>query len=585
MNTFLIWRTKHVSETHFTLFIGAIVGILSGLAAVVLKSMVHFIQNYLAEDVFFVEDYDYGLVFYPIIGLLLTVFLAKFVFVGHKFGYGITSILDSIANRKGKVAKDNMYSHMIMSAITVAFGGSTGLEASMVTTGGALGSNVGSVFYLTKKSRNLLIGCGVAGAISAIFNAPVGGVIFALEVVLIETRISQIIPILIASVSAKLVSMILLTEEILFYFHLKDDFLTSDVIYCIALGVLCGLLSLYIVFVVRKVEKIASNIDNAYVRAICGGLLLSVIIIWFPPIYGEGYGLIKSFLNGNEFHVFYRNPFFDELPQDWVFIGYVFLVGMAKVTAAAITRGAGGSGGIFAPSLFTGGVLGFVFARTVNELGLGHISESNFTLIGMCGAMSGVQYAPLSAIFLIAELTSGYELFMPLMLVSAITFITVSYFEPHSIYTKDLVASGNLVNGNQDKKILRQLSIRALVEKNFQTVHPETKLKDLIKAFQLTDRNLFPVVDEEMSLVGIFMLDDMRRVMFDESKKDTLMAKDLMSPPTAYVYVEEDMETVMQKFEEVKAWNLPVLENGEYIGFISRSSIFALYREAIQNEV
>jgi len=581
---FLLWKSKYVSDQNFVLVLSALVGLLAGLAAVGLKASVHFIQNQLAREEFYRDGFHYWSLLFPFVGLLLTVFIAKALRVD--LGHGITDILYAISRKSGKIRKSDAYSRALTSVSTVGFGGSAGLEAPIVMTGAALGSNLARSLMLNKKGRVTLLACGVAGVISAIFNAPIAGVIFTLEVILVESSAMSLIPILLASVVAKLVSMGLLGEELLFSFKIRDSFQAWDSLYCLGLGVVLGLSSLLFVGVLQRTERLMQRLQQKFGRMLVGGLLLSVLILAFPHVYGEGYQLILSFLEGNEFHVFRRNVIFtfDNLPDEWLFVLYVIGIALAKMLASAVTISAGGSGGIFAPSLFIGGVMGWAFARLMNMYGLGDISESNFTLFGMCAAISGVQHAPLTAIFLIAELTGGYELFVPLMLVSATAYSTVSYFQPHSIYTRELIRRGDLVQGNHDRKVLRQMRITSLIERNFEAIPPEGTLRDVVEAVKKSQRNLFPVVNGEGEFVGFIPLNDVRQIMFDPEKQDTLKVENLMRYADDFVDYSENMEQVMQRFEDTGAWNLPVLRKGKYVGFISKSTIFNEYRRVLQKE-
>ena len=436
MIRFLVWRLKHIGDNNFLLVIAGLIGLFSGLAAVVLKSVVHLIIDALNvnRELF---SFNYFYLIYPAIGILLTTLVAKFLF-RENLGHGITQILYSISKNSSIIRRTKMYSRMVTSAITVGFGGSVGLEAPIVVTGSAIGSNLARLFHLSYKKRTLLLGCGAAGAISAIFNSPVTGVIFAMEVILTEVAISRFIPLLVASVCGQLVSIVLLGDDILFSFRLKDPFVAPDTGFYLLFGAMCGMISLYFTRMMYVFEAGIKKVRNEFGRALVGGISLAVIVLTFPPIYGEGYDTIKNLLAGSTSEVF-SSSFFNALTENQApLIIFLFLVLLVKPIATALTIGAGGSGGIFAPSLFMGGLSGFVFSSTSNSIFGTSLSTSNFTLVGMCGVMSGVLHAPLTAIFLIAEITSGYMLFVPLMLVSAISFSTISYFEKHSIYTKKI---------------------------------------------------------------------------------------------------------------------------------------------------
>jgi len=577
---FLVWRLKHISDSNFILIVASIIGMVAGIAAVSLKTTVHFIQHFL-ENQRELISFNYFYLIFPLIGISLTVLVAKYLFK-EKLGHGITHILYAISKNSSIMRKTQMYSRMVTSAITVGFGGSVGLEAPIVVTGSAIGSNIGRLVHLDYKKRSLLIGCGAAGAISAIFNSPITGVIFAIEVIMTDVKINKFIPILIASVSGQLVSIILLGDENLFSFKLTDPFYAHETGYYILLGLLCGLVSLYFTRVVYSVEDRIKSISSSYTRTIAGGFGLALIIFVFPPIYGEGYSAITSLLQGNEAELL-ASTFYSDLSQSSFFIiAFLTLIIIVKPIATALTIGSGGSGGVFAPSLFMGGVTGFLFTSIINSVIPGaQISTSNFTLVGMCGILSGVLHAPLTAIFLIAEITGGYELFVPLMLVSALAYSSISYFEKHSIYTKHLIEKGDLIEHDRDRIVLSLIDLKKIVERDLLTIHPDALLQDLVRLVKVSKRNIFPVVNENNELEGIVTLDDIREIMFNEQMQDTVIVKTLMQKPPAHVTPKEQMQSVMNKFERTQAWNLPVIEDGKYIGFISKSRIFNAYRKKL----
>ena len=579
MMKFLVWRIRHISDNNFLLITAGLIGLLAGLAAVVLKSTVHVIIQYLELN-HTLFSFDYFYLGYPLIGILLTVAVSRYL-IGENLGHGITQILYSISKNSSIIRKTRMYSRMVTSAITVGFGGSVGLEAPIVVTGSAIGSNLARLFHLGYKKRTVLLGCGAAGAISAIFNSPVTGVIFAMEVILTEVKISRFIPLLIASVCGQLVALVLLGEDILFSFRLTETFIASETGYYLLFGAVCGLISLYFTRIMYVFEGGIQKIKNEFGRAAVGGISLALIILTFPPIYGEGYETIKSLLQGNSIEVF-QNSLFNGLSEHQAsLIIFLFLILLVKPIATALTIGAGGSGGIFAPSLFMGGLSGFVFSSTSNALLKTSLSTSNFTLVGMCGVMSGVLHAPLTAIFLIAEITSGYVLFVPLMLVSAISFSTISYFEKHSIYTKRLIETGDLIQYDKDQIVLSLIDLKKIVEKDLLIIHPEATLDDLVKLVMKSKRNIFPVVNEDNELEGIVTLDDIREMMFEEESRANVIIKTIMQKPPSSVSPQEKMQSVMNKFEVTQAWNLPVIDNGKYVGFISKSRIFNAYRKKL----
>ncbi len=580
----LIWRIKHLSDRNFLLILGGVIGVLSGFSAVLLKESVHFIQGILVAGLEF--TYGHLLYFtYPLAGILITVLISHFFFK-EQMGHGITSILYSISKNSSILAPVKIYSRMITSAITVGFGGSVGLEAPIVVTGSAIGSNIGQGMHLDFKKRSLLIGCGAAGAISAIFNSPIAGVIFSIEVILVEVTTAALTPILIASVAGALISFILLGEDVLFSFRLQDPFTAGDVPYYILLGIACGIVSLYFTKVVYKVERQIGKVQKFLPKALLGGLLLGIVIFVFPPIYGEGYNTIKIFLAGGEAEVVQDSLIFSQIENKFLLL--IFLGGLVliKPVATALTIGSGGSGGVFAPSLFMGGIVGFLFAKIINLMPYTKLlSISNFTLVGMCGVMSGVLHAPLTAIFLIAEITSGYTLFVPLMLVSAISYTTFTYFETYSFYTKHLIERGDLIQYDKDRQVLSLIPLGKLVETDLMIISPEATLGNLVDLVRTSKRNIFPVVDDDQVLVGIVTLDDIREIMFDEQSRNTLRVKELMHDPPENVSSHEKMQSVMSKFEKTGAWNLPVIDEDKYVGFVSKSRIFNAYRTKLRRQL
>lgn len=576
----LIWRIKHIKSQNFVIFLSIIIGILAGLAAVILKGSVHYIQGFLKSG--FLPNYVYFI--YPLVGIIITVIVSRYFF-REKLGHGITDIIFAISKKLSLVKQSKIYSRMITSTITVGFGGSVGLEAPIVVTGSAIGSNVSRFMHMNYNHRTLLVGCGAAAAISAIFNSPIAGVIFCFEVILTQITIKGFIPLLIASVSGSITSMALLGEDILFSFDLTDTFKASDTPFYVLLGIICGLISLYFTRMMYFIEKWIIRIKNYLGRGLLGGILLGIIIIILPPIYGEGYDTIKALLNNRESELLIHNVFINDT-NNLIIFG-LFLVGiiLIKPIATALTIGAGGSGGIFAPSLFLGGVTGYLSALTINSLaGSNIISLSNFTLVGMCGIMSGVLHAPLTGIFLIAEITSGYTLIVPLMIVSAISFITISYYEEHSLYTKNLIERGDYDPYDKDKQVLSNIPLDKLVERDLLTIEPDKKLKDLIKIVRKSKRNIYPVVSQDKELIGIIMLDNIREIMFDKEEQEKTNISSLLNSPPDTVDLNDSMHDVMRKFEKTGAWNLPVLSNNKYEGLLSKSTIFNAYRNNLRRK-
>lgn len=582
LTTFLIWRIRHVSTRNFLIVISGVVGLIGGIAAVTLKSTVHYIQ-YLLRN--FRSDFsDYLYLIYPAIGILITALVADKI-LKEKLGHGITNILYAISKKSSILGRTKMYSRMITSAITVGFGGSVGLEAPIVVTGSAIGSNIGRWMHLSYRQRTLMIGCGAAAAISGIFNSPVAGVIFSIEVILTDVTVAAFIPLLIASVIGALVSMLTLGSDVLFSFNLQDPFEASDFPFYLLLGAFCGLASVYFTRVTLYTEALAMKVKSKTWRALLGGLGLGVIIFIFHPIYGEGYDSITTILNGNPEQLLEDSFLLKDLDSTLYLILFALGVLLIKPVATGLTIGAGGNGGIFAPSLFIGAITGYIYSQSVNTLGFGkELSISNFTLVGMCGVMSGVMHAPLTAIFLIAEITSGYTLFLPLMLVSAVALSTSRYFEQYSFYTGKLIKAGDLIQHDKDRQVLSLIKIEKLIETDLLTIEPDKKLEDLVALVRMSKRNIFPVVNTENELQGIITLDDIRDIMFDPNSQKSVIVETLMHKPPATVSPEDGMAEVMNKFERTGAWNLPVISEQGYLGIVSKSRIFNAYRTKLKRQ-
>lgn len=578
LSKFLFWRVKHISTKNFVIILGGLTGLLGGFAAVILKTSVHAIQAFFEN-----LNQPILLVFLPVVGILITTILAKDI-LKEQLGHGITTILYVIEKKSSKLSQKKIFSRLLTSGITVGFGGSVGLEAPIVVTGSAIGSNIGQLMHMNYKQRTLLIGCGAAAAISGIFNSPVAGVIFSIEVILTDVTVAIFIPLLIAAVIGALVSMLLTGDDVLFSFNLQDPFLAGDFPYFLLLGGICGLVSVYFTRNVLRTEEIIQKIKSVYLKAIIGGLALGLMIYFLNPIYGEGYNAIKSILQGNPDSLFQNSMFFN-WDSPWLLVGFALLILLLKPFATGLTIGAGGNGGVFAPGMFMGALTGFLFAQIGNLLLEGDpLSVSNFTLVGMCGVMSGVLHAPLTAIFLIAEITSGYTLFLPLMLVSAIAFTTSNYFEKYSFYTSKLVHSGDLIPYDRDKQLLSLMQINRLIEKDLLVIAPDKTLGDLVKLVKKSHRNIFPVVTEENELLGIITLDDIREIMFDPESQKNLIISTLMHKPPAVVKSNENMQFVMTLFERTGAWNLPVVDEKGYVGIVSKSRIFNAYRTLLKRQ-
>jgi len=576
---FLIWRLRNISNQTFILILSVLVGITSGMTALVLKTAVYRGREFLLDGINWSYQ-NYLFFLYPMIGVGLTLIFKKYIirdFIKHN----ITSLLHAISKRNSIVKFHKTYSSVIGSIITAGFGGSIGLESPIISSGAAIGSNMARNFHLNYKEITVMMACGASGAIAAIFNTPIAAIVFALEVLLIDLSRFSLIPLLIASVSGAITTKLFLDEDILIEFAITNAFEIKDIPYFILLGILSGLVSVYFTRMFLWIENRFENIRLLRNRMFLGGLSLGILIFYFPALYGEGYNMVKALIAGNLEEVF-QSSLFENYTDVWyivvIFIGAMVIL---KVIATSITIGAGGIGGIFAPSVFTGAMLGFLFVYVFNHFQLGDpLSASNFTLVGMASVLGGVLHAPLTGIFLIAEITSGYELIVPLMLSTTISFITVKSLQKESIVTAQLAKKGELITHNKDQAVLRFMQLSKVVETDFKSINENETLADLIKLISKSKRNIFPVLTEEGFLVGVVLLDEVREIMFNKEMYSTPI-DNLMTTPPASISYQDSMETVLKKFTETGAWNLPVINNGKYIGFVSKSKLFSAYRQLL----
>jgi CIC family chloride channel protein len=570
---------RRLGERKVTLILSLVIGNLSGFAAVVLKNTVHITHSFLQESLP-KESANYLFLALPAVGILLTILFIKF-FVKDNISHGVSHVLYAISRQNSKLKPHNTYSSIVSSTMTIGFGGSVGAEAPIVLTGAAIGSNIGQFFRMNYKTLTLLIGCGAAGAIASIFNAPLAGLVFTLEVLMLDLTTASIIPLLISAVSATTVSYFFLGREVVFAYEVVRPFQLHNIPHFVFLGIFCGFVSLYFMRTVMRVEKRFGKITNPYKKWIVGSIVLGVLIFIFPPLYGEGYEVLHALLDGHSNVVFENSFFYSFQDNYWLLLVALAMLIAVKAVATAVTIGAGGIGGTFAPTLFVGGVSGFFVARLINQFSFVDVSESNFTLIGMAGTMAGVMHAPLTAIFLIAEITGGYALFVPLIITSTISFLTMMYFEPHSIYTKGLAKKGELITHHKDKAVLTLLQVGKVVESDFIKINPDQTLGDLVKIVSKSKRNIFPVTTNDNVFVGVVSLDDIRPIMFDTEVYESVSVKELMNVPPEFISTKESMDSVMRKFEDSGAWNLPVLDGDKYVGFVSKSKIFSAYRDVL----
>ena len=571
------WLHERLTPKQFLLLSAALVGISAGIAVVVLKAFVYYIHLGITYNYNIPFQYYLYLIF-PLVGILLTVWYVQ-KFKRGRLEKGNAQILYAIAKKGGLMKKDSMYTHVITSSVTVGFGGSAGLESPIVITGSAIGSNYGRTYHVSKKDRTLLLASGAAAGIAAAFNAPIAGVLFALEVLLVDATITAFIPILIAAASGAIISKIILGEEILLSFILHESFNYKNLPFYIGLGLAAGIVSVYYARAFMRTERLFKPLrEKIYARAVYGGILLACLILIFPTFFGEGYESIMQLAKGDPQEVMNKSLFSDYSDNVWVVWLFVGLCMLFKVFATAFTLGAGGNGGNFAPSMFVGAYLGFFFAYGINLLKIAVLPVSNFTIVAMAGIISGIFHAPLTAIFLIAEITGGYELMIPLMIVSALSYAVVKYFEPFPMDTKRLAQRGHILTHDRDKNILLAMKTEKLIETDFHPLYPELNLGELVKIISSTNKNTYPVVNKKGELQGILQLDDVREIMFKQELYETTFVRDLMQPTPAFIIPEEEMNVVMKKFDETKAWSLPVIDNGRFIGFIKKSSIYTYYR-------
>ena len=578
---FLLWREKHIKERNFVLIISFLVGICTATAAIILKSTIHLIQHLLTSN-FQVDKGNYLLLIYPVVGILLAGLIVRYI-VRDDISHGVTKILYAISQRKSRIKSHNTWSSLAASSVTIGFGGSVGAEAPIVLTGAAIGSNLGRMFKMEQKTLMLLVGCGAAGAIAGIFKAPIAGLVFVVEVLMLDLTMRSVLPLLITSVTAASVSYIFTGTDAMFKFTQTEVFIMDRIPYVLVLGIFCGLTSLYFTRVMNKVEGSYRKLGTYWKKFVAAGITLSVLIFLFPPLYGEGYNTIESLLSGQYSHIMGNSPFYEFNESYWsvvIFLGFILLT---KVFASSATNAGGGCGGIFAPSLFLGCITGFIFAHTSNFFSFTlFLPEKNFALLGMAGVMAGVMHAPLTGVFLIAELTGGYDLFLPLMIVSISSYITICAFEPHSIYAMRLAKKGELLTHHKDKAVLTLLKIDNIIEKEFLTVSPDMSLGDMVKVIAKSSRNIFPVVDSKGVLMGVVLLDDIRNIMFRPELYNRFHVFKFMISAPAKIYTNMPMEQIMKAFDDTKAWNLPVVdEEGRYLGFMSKSKIFNSYREVL----
>ncbi|QLG45120.1 chloride channel protein [Costertonia aggregata] len=580
---FLKWRYKNISHKTFTHMMSVVVGLLAGLVSVTIKNLTYFIESSLENGVIFFSNELYFIL--PIIGLALVYLYVKFVH-REKLEHAVSSILFALSKKKGIIDLKKIYTPLITAPLTVGFGGSVGLLGPAVASGSAISSNLSRFFHINAKTRSLLIACASAGAISSIFQSPIAAIVFAVEVFSLDFTMLSVLPLLLASISGVLTSYFFLGNEVLFNFSLNDNFEIKDTLFYVLLGVGTAVASIYFTKMYFGILKLFKPLKSPKYRLLVGGMAIGIMLYFIPPLYGEGFGFINNLLDGNHAAALGKTPFDAYLNNIWVVIALLFGITIFKAVAMTTTFAAGGAGGIFIPTMVMGSALGNVVAKVINNIGLGFsVSESNFTLIGMAGLIAGVLHAPLTSIFLIAEITGGYELFVPLMITASISYLITKNAIDHTIYTRELAEQGALLTHDKDENVLTLMQLKDVIENNFKTVSPNMTLGDMLhESVAKSTRNIFPVVDTENALVGIILLDDIREFMFDTSLYDTLKVETFMHNAPEYIFYGEDsMKIVMRKFQDSGAWNLPVIQQGRYLGFVSKSKLLTAYRRELIN--
>lgn len=581
----LFWallRLKSVLPPRQFLIVSAsLVGIASGGVAVILKKLVSVVHHAFVPA----QTKDVGLLLYilPFFGVLFTVLFTRYILKGD-LGRGVSGILYEISQKSGYVRRHKTFSQVITSAVTVGLGGSAGLESPIVVTGSALGSNIARLLAFGYKERTLLLACGAAAGIAAVFNSPIAGVMFAIEILLPDITTFMLVPLVIAAASGAVFSNVVMHEEQLFFFKYLKPFDYKNIPYYVLLALLSGLVSRYYAKMTHFIEhRFQRSRISVFQKAILAGLLLAGLYYFFPSLFGEGYKSIQALASGRPDTLLQNTLIASKVQAPYNILLVVGFLVFVKVMATSITLSGGGNGGNFAPSLFTGAHLGFFFSRSINQfLGVG-LPESNFTLVGMAGILSGVMYAPLTAIFLIAEITGGYDLIIPLMIVSTLSFAMVKHFDPYSMETRKMAEEGKIFTEDKDKNVLLLLQTTDLIEHDIFMLYPDDTLGELVKVITKSKRNIFVVIDREKNLLGILTLDDVRECMFQPEMYEKLRVKDKMKPPPATVSITDNLNYIMQKFDDFGVWNLPVVEGTKYVGFISKAGIFSKYRNQLRS--
>jgi len=578
----VLWREKHIKERSFLIVLSIIVGVLGGIAALILRSLIYYISTFLTQFLSVTQS-NWLYMVYPVVGILIVSLFVRYV-VRDNISHGVTRVLYAISQNKSRLKRKNMWSSLVASSITIGFGGSVGAEGPIVFTGSAIGSNLGRVFRLSPRILMILVGAGAAAGIAGIFKAPIAGLLFTIEVLMIDLTTVSVMPLLLAAVAGATVAYVSTGYEAEFFFVQSEPFVAARIPFAVLLGVFCGLVSLYFTRSMNMMENIFSHLSAPWKKILLGGSILAMLIFIFPPLYGEGYTSIIQLLSGNISSIVDGSLFYGEGSNVWFLLAFIACLILAKSFATSATNGGGGVGGTFAPSLYVGCMAGFFFAMLINETFGLDLSVKNFALMGMAGVMAGVMHAPLMAIFLTAELTGGYTLFLPLLIVAGLSYITIRIFEPYSIYAMRLAQRGELLTHHKDKAVLTLLKVNNVIETDFKPVSPGMDLRSMVNVISQSNRNLFPVVDADNKLMGVVMLDEIRNIMFRPDLYRRMHVAQFMSMPPGKIVEGDTMEHVMKLFDDTAAWNLPVVDSdGRYLGFVSKSKIFNSYRRVLRH--
>jgi CIC family chloride channel protein len=568
-------------------------GVFGATAAIIIKNLLHFSASYLANDftasflakIFPNTEHNYFYLAFPMVGIIITIFYVK-RFVRDDLSHGVSKVLGAISKDNGKLKSHNMYSSMVGSSITVGFGGSVGLEAPMVLTGSAIGSNLARYFNMSPKNTVLLLACGCTAAFAAVFKAPIAALVFAIELLMIDFVAATVLPLMIAAATGIVLSILFMGNNVMFSVPAEAVFNVKNVPYYIILGIFTAGISLYFLRILRTIESWFSKIKRKYLRGIIGGVLLGGLIFFFPMFYGEGYISINDILSSNAPELLFKNsPLYSLTSLPLLFLGLILAIILLKVIATAVTTASGGVGGTFAPALFIGGFCGFFVAYCLNFFFGLQLPYMNFILAGMAGIMSGVMLTPLTAIFLTAELSSGYSLLIPLMITSSISYLIVSPIEKYSLYGKKLAEKGELKTHNKDYYAMRKVEWRSLIDNDIATISAHSTLRDYTHIIAKSTRNLFVVIDEQRKFIGLLVMDFHREIIFDQTKYDTLLVEDLMIEPEEFIFEDDSTKTVIEKFKRTGNHNLPIIkEDRTYLGFLSRAKVLTAYQDFIAEE-